>query len=117
VCVSLYYIYALCVVLITTFNSRCYALKKSFRKFYIIIFPGLYDNFSLKFVLHLEAVVTFHMLFAYLQLQQITLAAEEQAKVANENLSTLSATVKSKQVPCYPLTVTLHSLSLFKNHS
>jgi centromeric protein E len=39
------------------------------------------------------------MLFSYLQLQQIALAAEEQTKVANENLSTLSATVKSKQVP------------------
>ncbi|XP_020396532.1 kinesin-like protein KIN-7I isoform X4 [Zea mays] len=37
----------------------------------------------------------------YEELQQITLAAEEQAKVANENLSTLSATVKSKQELAY----------------
>jgi len=48
----------------------------------------------------------------YEKLQQDALAAQEQAKVANEKVSTLSATIKSNQALRYPLPVVLYPFFL-----
>lgn len=70
-------------------------------------------------ICYLDAVLTFNAFFAHLQLQQNALTAQEQAKVANEKLSTLSTTGKSKQVlfllssSCtVPLFVTRHIVGI-----